>query len=163
MQRVTELINLGNGQPTAESERWLRAALFGSSAPGSTAKAPVGQFFPGAAGGANGTSGFDAPSAVNYGFQVRNGLAYFAPPLSRIVVQRNASVDLLSDIDQWYDRLRQKAGSQANPAAPISITRSLNDFESTVLDSRPIEAVVENCRKEELNGATTPPEQHRIA
>jgi CRISPR-associated protein Csx17 len=246
MQRVTELINLGNGQPTAESERWLRAALFGSSAPRSTAKAPVGQFFPGAAGGANGTSGFDAPSAVNpwdfvlmiegallfaaasvkrlesadggalvypfcvrqagvgyasaasadekdarcemwlplwdkpttfqelqatfgegraqvggrsarsgvdfaraavslgvdrgitafqrYGFQVRNGLAFFATPLSRIVVQRNASVDLLSDIDQWYDRLRQKAGSQANPAAPTSIARSLSDFESTVLD-----------------------------
>ena len=80
MQRITELINLGNGQPTAESERWLRAALFGSSAHGSTAKAPVGQFFPGAAGGANGTSGFDAPSAVNYGFQVLQWPRMFRAP-----------------------------------------------------------------------------------
>jgi|ERR1035437_5559923 CRISPR-associated protein Csx17 len=246
MQRVTGLIDPTNGQPAPDSERWLRAALFGSAAPGSTTKAPVGQFFPGAAGGANGTSGFDAPSAVNpwdfvlmiegallfaaasvkrlesanrgalvypfcvrqagvgyasaapadekdarcemwlplwdkpttlpelratfgegraqvgghaarngvdfaraavsfgvdrgisafqrYGFQVRNGLAYFATPLNRVVVRRNASADLLSDIDQWHDRLRQKAGPQANPAAPASVARSLNGFERAVLD-----------------------------
>jgi CRISPR-associated protein Csx17 len=246
MQRITELIDPTSGEPTSASERWLRAALLGSATPGSTTKAPVGQFFPGAAGGANGTSGFDAPSAVNpwdfvlmiegtllfaaasvkrlesvndgalvypfcvrqagvgyasaasadekdarcemwlplwdkpttlpelratfgegraqvgghaarngvdfaraavslgvdrgisafqrYGFQVRNGLAYFATPLNRVVVRRNASADLLSDIDQWHDRLRQKAGPQANPAAPASIARSLNSFERAVLD-----------------------------
>jgi len=201
------------GEPTAESARWLRAALFGSAAPGLAIRAPVGQFFPGAAGGANATSGFDAPSAVNpwdfilmiegallfaaasvkrmessddgalvypfcvrqagvgyasaaetdevearcemwlplwdkpttlaelraifsegraqvrgrnarrgvdfaqaavtlgvdrgiaafqrYGFQVRNGLAYFATPLERVIVRRNARVDLLADIEQF--------------------------------------------------------------
>jgi len=44
-----------------------------------------------------------------YGFQVRNGLAYFATPLDRVVVRRNARADLLSDLDQWHDRLRSKA------------------------------------------------------
>jgi CRISPR-associated protein Csx17 len=246
MQRVIELIDPTTGQPTSASERWLQAALFDTTAPGSTTKASVGQFLPGAAGGANGTSGFDAQSAVNpwdfvlmiegallfasasvkrlessnggalvypfcvrqsgvgyasatsndeqdarcemwlplwykpttlpelratfsegraqvdgraartgvdfaraavslgvdrgisafqrYGFQVRNGLAYFATPLNRVVVQRNANADLLSDIDQWYDRLRQKAGPQANPAAPASAARSLNSFERAILD-----------------------------
>ncbi|MDB6031545.1 MAG: hypothetical protein JWM16_1883 [Verrucomicrobiales bacterium] len=246
MQRVTELIDPVSGAATADSERWLRAALFGAATPGSSAKAPVGQFFPGAAGGANGTSGFDAPSAVNpwdfilmiegallfaaasvkrlessrdgalvypfcvrqagvgyasatpadekdarceiwvplwskaatlpelravfgegraqvggraarngvdfaraavslgvdrgisafqrYGFQVRNGLAYFATPLARVAVQRNGAVDLLSDIDQWYERLRQKAGAQANPAAPAAIARSLNELERAILE-----------------------------
>jgi CRISPR-associated protein Csx17 len=246
MQRVMELIDPANGQPTSDSERWLRAALFGSATPGSAAKAPVGQFFPAAAGGANGTAGFDAESRVNpwdfvlmiegallfaaasvkrlesvtagalvypfcvrqagvgyasaapadekdarcemwlplwdkpttlpelratfgegraqvggraarngvdfaraamslgvdrgisgfqrYGFQVRNGLAYFATPLNRVVVRRNARVDLLADIDEWYDRLRQKAGPQANPAAPESVARSLNRLERAVLD-----------------------------
>jgi CRISPR-associated protein Csx17 len=246
MQRITEVMNPATGEPTAESVRWLRAALFGSAAPGLATRAPVGQFFPGAAGGANATAGFDAPSAVNpwdfilmiegallftaasvkrlesagggvlvypfcvrqtgvgyasaagadetearcemwmplwsepttlaelraifsegraqvrgraarsgvdfaqaavtlgvdrgiaafqrYGFQVRNGLAYFATPLNRVVVRRNASADLLSDIDQWHDRLRQKAGAQANPAAPASVARGLNGFERAVLD-----------------------------
>jgi len=69
-----------------------------------------------------------------YGFQVRNGLAYFATPLNRVVVRRNVSADLLSDIDQWHDRLRQKAGPQANPAAPASVARGLNGFERAVLD-----------------------------
>ena len=65
MQRVTEVMDSATGEPAAESERWLRAALFGTPAPGLTTRAPIGQFFPGAAGGANSTSGFDAPSAVN--------------------------------------------------------------------------------------------------
>ena len=246
MQRITEIIDPATGAPTEDSERWLRAALFGTPARGATAKAPIGQFFPGAAGGANGTSGFDAPSTVNpwdyvlmiegallfaaasvkrlestgngslvypfcvrqagvgyasaaaadekdarcemwmplwerpttlaelravfsegraqvggrsarngvdfaraavtlgvdrgivafqrYGFQVRNGLAYFATPLERIAVRRNARADLLADIDQWLDRLRQKAGPQANPEAPASVSRALNQLERSILD-----------------------------
>jgi CRISPR-associated protein Csx17 len=246
MQRLTELIDPATGYASPNSESWLRAALFGFAAPGSAARAPVGQFYPGAAGGANGTSGFDAPSAVNpwdfvlmlegsmlfaaasvkrlesandgalvypfcvrqagvgyasantsderdarcemwlplwdkpttlpelratfgegraqvaghaarngvdfaraavslgvdrgiaafqrFGFQVRNGLAYFATPLDRIVVRRNARADLLSDIDAWLDRLRQKAGAQANPDAPASVAHSLNRIERSILD-----------------------------
>lgn len=246
MQRVTEIFDPATGKPTDESERWLRAALFATPACGATAKAPIGQFFPGAAGGANATSGFDAPSAVNpwdfvlmiegallfaaasvkrlestgdgslvypfcvrqagvgyasaatadekdarcemwmplwerpttlaelravfgegraqvggraarngvdfaraavtlgvdrgitafqrYGFQVRNGLAYFATPLDRIVVRHNAKVDLLAEIDPWLLRLRQKAGPEANPAAPASVSRALNQLERSILD-----------------------------
>jgi CRISPR-associated protein Csx17 len=246
MQRLTEIFDPKTGEPTAESEHWLRAALFAQPARGATAKAPIGQFFPGAAGGANGTSGFDAPATVNpwdfvlmiegallfaaasvkqlesasdgslvypfcvrqagvgyasaasadekdarcemwmplwsqpatlpelraifsegraqvggraarngvdfaraavtlgvdrgiaafhrYGFQVRNGLAYFATPLERVTVRRNVRADLLADIDQWLDRLRQKAGPQANPAAPASVSRALNQLERNILD-----------------------------
>lgn len=242
MQRITEVMDPVTGEPTPESERWLRAALFAESAPGLATKAPIGQFFPGAAGGANSTSGFDAPSAVNpwdfilmiegallfaaasvkrlesgddgalvypfcvrqvsvgypsaagtdeaearcemwvplwaeptalaelkavfsegraqvrgriarngvdfvqaavtlgvdrgigafqrYGFQVRNGLAYFATPLERIVVRRNARASLLSDIEQWHDRLRQKAGPRAEP--PASVGRALNRLEHRI-------------------------------
>ncbi len=246
MQRIAEVMDPKSGAATGESHRWLRAALFGSTAPGLATKAPIGQFFPGAAGGANNTSGFDAPSAVNpwdfilmiegallfavatvkrletagdgsliypfcvrqsgigypsaasadesdarcemwmpiwedpttlaelrslfnegraqvrgraarngvdfaqavvtlgvdrgimafqrYGFQVRNGLAYFATPLERAVVRRNARVDLLADFEYWYDRLRQKAGPQANPAPPASVARSLNLLERRVVE-----------------------------
>ena len=246
MQRITEVINPQTGEPTAESARWLRAALFGNAAPGLATKAPVGQFFPGAAGGANATSGFDAPSAVNpwdfilmiegallfaaasvkrlesaddgalvypfcvrqagvgyasaagadetdarcemwmplwsepttlaelraifsegraqvrgraarsgvdfaqaavtlgvdrgitafqrYGFQVRNGLAYFATPLERVIVRRNARADLLADIEQWHDRLRQKAGPRANPEPPASVARALNQLERRIVE-----------------------------
>jgi CRISPR-associated protein Csx17 len=246
MQRITEVMNPATGKPTSESMRWLRAALFGSAAPGLATRAPVGQFFPGAAGGANATSGFDAPSAVNpwdfilmiegallfaaasvkrlestedgalvypfcvrqagvgyasaagadeaearcemwmplwgkpttlaelraifsegraqvrgrparsgvdfaqaavtlgvdrglvafqrYGFQVRNGLAYFATPLERVIVRRNARADLLADIEQWHDRLRQKAGPRANPDPPASVARALNQLEGRMVE-----------------------------
>ena len=246
MQRIVEVIDPATGAAAADSERWLRAALFATPTCNATAKAPIGQFFPGAAGGPNGTSGFDAPSTVNpwdfilmiegallfavasvkrlesigdgslvypfcvrqagvgyasastadekdarcemwmplwdrptslselravfsegraqvggrparngvdfaraavtlgvdrgivafqrYGFQVRNGLAYFATPLERIAVRRNARADLLTDIDEWVNRLRQKAGPQANPAAPASVSRALNQIERSVLD-----------------------------
>jgi CRISPR-associated protein Csx17 len=246
MQRITEVMNPVTGEPTAESTRWLRAALFGSAAPGLTTKAPVGQFFPSAAGGANATVGFDAPSAVNpwdfilmiegallfaaasvkrlesaddgtlvypfcvrqagvgyasaagadevearcemwmplwsepttlaelravfsegraqvrghtarsgvdfaqavvtlgvdrgitafqrYGFQVRNGRAYFATPLERVNVRRNARADLFADIEQWHDRLRQKAGPRANPEPPASVARALNQLERRIVE-----------------------------
>lgn len=241
MQRITELMDPATGEPTPNSGRWLRASLFGYASPGSTAKAPIGQFFPGAAGGANATSGFDAPSGVNpwdfvlmiegallfaaasvkrlettgdgslvypfcvrqagvgyasastsdekdarcemwlpiwerptplaelyaifsegraqvsgrsarngvdfaraavslgvdrgiaafqrYGFQVRNGLAYFATPLDRVQVRRNSRVDVLVDIDQWHDRLRGKAAD-----GPASVSRALNAIERSILD-----------------------------
>jgi CRISPR-associated protein Csx17 len=246
MQRIVDVMVPATGEPTAKSVRWLQAALFGNAAPGLAARAPVGQFFPGAAGGANATSGFDATSAVNpwdfilmiegalvfaaasvkclesaddsalvypfcvrqagvgyasaagadeaearcemwmplwakpttfaelraifsegraqvrgraarsgvdfvqaavtlgvdrgiaafqrYGFQVRNGLAYFATPLERVSVRRNARADLLADIEQWHDRLRQKAGPRANPEPPASVARSLNQLERRMVE-----------------------------
>ena len=244
MQRITEVMNPETGEPMAESVRWLRAALFGIAAPGLATKAPIGQFFPRAAGGANATAGFDAPSAVNpwdfilmiegallfaaasvrrlesaddgslvypfcvrqagvgyasaagadeidarcemwmplwnepttlaelraifsegraqvrgraarsgvdfaqaavtlgvdrgltafqrYGFQVRNGLAYFATPLERVIVRRNARADLLADIEDWYLKLRRKAEPKAEP--PASIGRALNQLERRIVE-----------------------------
>ncbi len=69
-----------------------------------------------------------------YGFQVRNGLAYFATPLERVLVRRDTRADLLADIEQWHDRLRQKAGPKANPAPPASVARALNLLERRILE-----------------------------
>ncbi len=246
MQRLTEVMSTTTGQPTPESQRWLKAALFAEAAPGLATKSPIGQFFPGAAGGVNATSGFDGPATVNpwdfilmiegallfaaasvkklenagdgalvypfcvrqagvgyasaagadeaearceiwlplwekptsfgelraifsegraevrghparngvdfaqaavtlgvdrgisafqrYGFQVRNGLAYFATPLDRVVVKRNQRADLLADIERWHERLRQKAGPKANPKPPASVARALNQLERRILE-----------------------------
>lgn len=249
LQQLTDLISPETGEPASQAEQWLRQALFAQPSPGSVTKAPIGQFFPSAAGGANNTSGFNGGSAVNpwdyvlmlegsllfaaaavkkletsdgaglawpfavrssgvgygsaavadqiddknfneelwmpiwneptsiselraifsegraqirgrsarngvdfalaavtlgvdrgisefqrYGFLVRNGLSNFATPLERVVVRRNGRADLLADIDTWLDRLRQKAGPQANPAAPASVSRALNILERRILD-----------------------------
>ncbi|HMO64212.1 MAG TPA: type I-U CRISPR-associated protein Csx17, partial [Verrucomicrobiota bacterium] len=87
MQRITEVMDPATGEPTAESERWLRAALFAEAAPGLATKAPIGQFFPGAAGGANSTSGFDAPSAVNpwdFILMIEGALLFAAASVKRL-------------------------------------------------------------------------------
>jgi CRISPR-associated protein Csx17 len=73
-------------------------------------------------------------SFQRYGFQVRNGLAYFATPLERVIVRRNARADLLADIEQWHDRLRQKAGPRANPEPPASVARALNQLERRIVE-----------------------------
>ena len=244
MQRLLEVIDPKVGAATAESAAWLAQALFTENVNAPASKAPVGQFLPGSAGGANATAGFEAKSSVNpwdfvlmiegtllfsaaaarklesaqpgqliypfcvrqagvgyasaslldendaraemwmplwsaratlaelravfsegraqvggrpardgvdfaravvtlgvdrgiamfqrYGFQVRNGLAYFATPLERVRVERNARVDLLSDIDAWLDRFRGKAGPSSN--APASVTRALRGVEEAILD-----------------------------
>jgi CRISPR-associated protein Csx17 len=245
MQRLKDVIPLEIGKSLPKSELFLGASLFGTSAAGTTSDAAVGQFLPGAAGGANNSAGFEGKSAVNpwdfilliegavvfaaaafrklecavpgnlvypfcvkqagvgyasasmadenhkrpiemwmplwdrpttlaelqavfgegraqvagrpprngidftravvtlgvdrglsafqrYGFQVRNGLAYFATPLERVAVRRNARADLLSDIDTWLDRFRSKASAQTSP--PASVTRALNQLEARILD-----------------------------
>lgn len=246
MQRLIEVIDPQTGKPTSESATWLSQSLFGENVQSAVNRGPVGQFFPGAAGGANASAGFDAPSSVNpwdfilmiegavlfaaattrklqtseqgnliypftvrqtgvgygsatiadeinaraemwmplwenpatlaevsavfgegraqvggrsarngvdfaraivtlgvdkglkafqrYGFQLRNGLAYFATPLNRLSVQRNARVDLLSEIDPWLERFRSKAGPQASPPAPASVSRALNQLESQIFE-----------------------------
>ncbi len=245
MQRLTEVMQPTDGGPTAASAAWLTQSLFGEPVPTPRCKAPIGQFFPGAAGGVNGTSGFDADSAVNpwdyilmlegallfaaasvkrleagqagvlaypfcvkqagvgyasaagadeegaraemwlplwerpatlqeltavlgegraqvgkraarngvdftravvtlgvdrglsafqrFGFQVRNGLAYFATPLERVVVRRNARADLLSEADGWMARLRDKAGPTAKQP-PASVSRALHQLEGRILE-----------------------------
>ncbi len=244
MQRLTELLDPATGQPAPTARVLLEAALFGARTAVPLSRAPVGQFLPGQAGGANATTGFDAKSLVNpwdfilmlegallfaaaavrrlesaepgvlaypfcvrqaaagyasaaagdepaaraemwmplwerptrlpelatiltegraqvgaraarhgvdfaravvslgvdrglsafqrYGFQVRNGLAYFATPLGRFVVRRNARADLLSEADRWLDNFRRIAGPAAKQV-PASVARALREVEEQIL------------------------------
>ncbi len=254
MQRLIELIDLDSGVPKSGQRAVLSQALFASAAPPTLTKAPIGQFFPGAAGGANAASGFSGTSMVNqwdfvlmlegamvfaaasvkrledrssgklaypfcvrqssagyasasgsdesdsraeiwmplwsepttleevltvfgegraqvgrraartgvdfaraavtigvdrgigefqrYGFQRRNGKAYFATPLDRVEVKPNSTVDLLAQVDSWLSKLRDKARPKKDsastrrkePTAPASITRALRHIESRILD-----------------------------
>jgi CRISPR-associated protein Csx17 len=244
MQRITEVMDVTTGKPLEHSLQRLGVAIFADAMASPLAKAPVGQFLPGTAGGANATSGFDAASAVNpwdfilmiegallfasasvkrlesaetgvlvypfcvrqagvgyasatssdesasraemwlpiwtqravtaselstifsegrsqvgaraarngvdfaravvglgvdrgldefqrYGFQVRNGLSYFATPLTRVSAKKNAAVDLLSDVDVWMDRYRRAA---TKDTAPASARRALSVLESRIFD-----------------------------
>ncbi|MFY9988689.1 MAG: type I-U CRISPR-associated protein Csx17 [Chthoniobacterales bacterium] len=254
MQRLLEVIDPNNGAATVESATWLAQALFWENVRAPASRAPVGQFLPGSAGGANAIAGFEAKSSVNpwdfvlmmegtllfsvaaarklesaepgkllypfcvrqagvgyasasladendarsemwmplwsvpatlaeiravfsegraevggrpasngvdfaravvtlgvdrgiaafqrYGFQVRNGLAYFATPLERVRVERNVRADLLLDIDAWLDRLRGRAGPSSNASA--SVTRALRGIEEAILD------LCKNNRSEKL-------------
>ena len=245
MQRLGELIDANSGAPKGAQRASLSQALFASGAPATLSKAPIGQFLPGAAGGANATSGFSGGSTVNlwdfvlmlegamafaaasvkrleerfsgnlaypfcvrqsgsgyasasgsdekdsraeiwmplwsdpttleevltvfgegraqvgrraartgvdfaraavtigvdrgiaafqrYGFQARNGRSYFATPLDRIEVKSNPKADLLSQIDPWLSKLRDKASPTAKQV-PASITRPLRYIESRILE-----------------------------
>ena len=60
-----------------------------------------------------------------YGFQVRNGLAYFATPLDRLSVTQNVKVDLLNDCDAWLDSFRRAATASSAPASAVRALRRL--------------------------------------
>lgn len=64
MQRLVELFDTETGIPMSGTEGRLRLSLQRRMAPVLEDSA-IGQFFPGAAGGANATSGFDGASLVN--------------------------------------------------------------------------------------------------
>lgn len=241
MQRLAEVFDLSTGASSPDSKAWLRQSLFAATLPVARVKAPIGQFFPSAAGGANATSGFNSEASANpwdfifmiegalvfaaaavkrlesiddgrlaypfcvrqagigyasaatadesasraemwmplwekpatyaeisalfsegraqvgarsarngvdfiravvtlgvdrgitafqrFGFQVRNGLAYFAIPLERVVVRQHTRANLLIEIDQWLDQLRRFSGD-----APASISRALRGVESAIDD-----------------------------
>lgn len=243
MQRLGEVISLSDGTATPQSADWLRTSLFDDARPG-LEKAPIGQFDPNGAGGANAGTGFDAASLVNpwdyilmiegallfavasakrlesfaqgqlaypfcvrqtgvgyasesladeknsraemwmplwnrpaslaelrsvlnegraqisgrparngidfaraitslgvdrgfsefqrFGFQVRNGLAYFATPLDRLPVRRNRHVRLLEEIDPWLARFRFRAASD-NPEPPAGVASALRRLETSIL------------------------------
>jgi CRISPR-associated protein Csx17 len=59
------VMDVTTGKPLEHSLQRLGVAIFADAMASPLAKAPVGQFLPGTAGGANATSGFDAASAVN--------------------------------------------------------------------------------------------------
>ena len=66
-----------------------------------------------------------------YGFQVRNGLAYFATPLGRFKVERKPDSDLLMEIDSWLDRFRYNSTKEESPA---SFKRAANNLDRSILD-----------------------------
>lgn len=66
MQRVVAVMDAETGAPTGDSARWLEAALFDVPTPLPSGKGTaVGQFLPGAAGGANAAADFDGDSLNN--------------------------------------------------------------------------------------------------
>jgi len=242
MQRICDVIDPNDGCPRSSSDKWLKGSLFSTPHDGLMTAIAIGQFMPGAAGGANAESGFNADSLVNpwdyilmiegalffsaasvkrletsergalsypfsvhpsgvgygsasladeetsraemwlpiwnraissvelgmlmsegraqvsrrsahngvdfaravatlgvdrgissfqrYGFQVRNGLSYFATPLGRFEVRRQPQVNLLIDFDQWLDSFRSRATSEK---APGSIARALRRLEDSIL------------------------------
>jgi len=69
-------------------------------------------------------------SFQRYGFQVRNGRAYFATPLNRFQVRRQPQVNLLSDVDKWLDSCIRRVNSRN---APASVSRALRQLEETIL------------------------------
>ena len=64
---------------------------------------------------------------VRYGFQMRNGRAYYATPLGRLKVERRPQVDLLDDIDPWLERFRRAGRDKNAPAAVASALRELEE------------------------------------
>ncbi|MFA6960865.1 MAG: type I-U CRISPR-associated protein Csx17 [Opitutaceae bacterium] len=64
MQRLTEVFDLAKSQPTSDSPGFLSHSLFDTPTKG-LADNPIGQFSPLASGGANASTGFDAPNTVN--------------------------------------------------------------------------------------------------
>jgi CRISPR-associated protein Csx17 len=239
MQRLAEVFDLSTGASSLDSKSWLRQSLFSDTIPVARVKAPIGQFFPSAAGGANATNGFNSDASANpwdfifmiegalvfaaaavkrlesiddgrlaypfcvrqagigyasssaadesasraemwmplwekpatyaevsalfsegraqvgarsarngvdfiravvtlgvdrgitafqrFGFQVRNGLAYFAIPLERVIVRQHTRANLLIEIDHWLDQLRRFSGD-----GPASISRALRGIETAI-------------------------------
>jgi CRISPR-associated protein Csx17 len=65
-----------------------------------------------------------------FGFQVRNGLAYFATPLGRFDVQHRPPADLLAPLARWLDDLRRASGDRA----PGAVNRAYRQLESAIFD-----------------------------
>lgn len=64
MQHLVGVIDPTTGELRSEGRAHLRSALFGTPSPGMASKA-IGQFMPGAAGGPNASSAFEAGSLIN--------------------------------------------------------------------------------------------------
>ncbi|MDB4958291.1 MAG: hypothetical protein JWO36_5860 [Myxococcales bacterium] len=64
MQRLTDLFDAATGSPHPDAAMLLDSSLFGTATDGLRERA-IGQFLPGAAGGANSTRGFSGSSLIN--------------------------------------------------------------------------------------------------
>ena len=75
---------------------------------------------------ARGIAGFE-----RFGFQVRNGLSYFAVPLGRFEVSQNSQEEYIREIDAWLDAYRRAATKDTAPATAV---RALHGLESSVME-----------------------------
>jgi CRISPR-associated protein Csx17 len=66
-----------------------------------------------------------------YGFQVRNGLAYFAVPIGRHRVRYRPEAELLAGMDKWLRIFRSKA---SRGKAPAAISGALQGLEKAIWD-----------------------------
>jgi len=64
---------------------------------------------------------------VRYGFQVRNGLAYFATPIGRWKVAYQPNVRLIDELDGWLESLRRVASEKKSPARIKQAMRLVDD------------------------------------
>ncbi len=64
-----------------------------------------------------------------YGFHLRNGLAFFATPLSRHAVQRNEGAHLVDEIDSWLQAVRRRLSS-----APSSVATAHRETERAIMN-----------------------------
>ncbi|MCK9172529.1 MAG: type I-U CRISPR-associated protein Csx17 [Desulfuromonas thiophila] len=93
MQRVSELFDSTDGNPSPKSFVWLSGALSGEAAHGLVTKA-IGQFSPGNAGGPNATTGFGTDSLMNpWDFVLMlEGALLFAGAATRRMESSDASI-----------------------------------------------------------------------
>jgi CRISPR-associated protein Csx17 len=87
MQRLCDLIDPNTGAPTAKSESWLIASLFGDATDQLQRGVAIGQFDPASAGGANSTAGYDAESLVNpwdYVLMLEGALLFAAAAVKKL-------------------------------------------------------------------------------
>ncbi len=68
-----------------------------------------------------------------YAFQQRNGLSYFAIPLSRFKTEHNPQVNLLAEprLDRWLDSFRRAASASE---APSRAQRALRQLDTAIFD-----------------------------
>jgi CRISPR-associated protein Csx17 len=88
MQNIAELLDLAdaNGSPKQHAATKLDHSLFGTTIRGLDERS-VGQFSPAASGGSNGTTGFDAKSALNtwdFIFAIEGAILFAAAAIKRL-------------------------------------------------------------------------------
>lgn len=95
MQRLRQLFGVENGALESSAEQWLVGALFSEATVALTTNAAVGQFFPGGAGGPNGTAGFESNSLFNawdFILMVEGALLFAANTTRRLQQDRRSTL-----------------------------------------------------------------------
>lgn len=91
MESLCAVVDWATSQPTEKADAWLAASLFQQPVASADMPLPVGQFLPGSAGGANMTTGFDAPATANPWDYILllEGILVLIPTLSRRISTRS--------------------------------------------------------------------------